>query len=145
MDLTANIRASLGQRIIRRARLSLLVLSSLAFLASALFAGIPAASAATSGGPTCAPTGTGGLPLAGGARVDVFDSLAQLLPSQPQVGGSTASLCQARNATESFQVQVSSGASAVTVNSASASALTGPGGAAIAASDVSLFREEYTT
>jgi Domain of unknown function (DUF4091)/FG-GAP-like repeat/Fibronectin type III domain len=145
MDLATSIQSSLGQGIIGRARLSLLVLGSLAFFASFFFGGIPAGSAATSGGQTCSPTGTGDLPLAGGARVDVFDSLAQLLPSQPQVGGSTASICQARNATESFQVQVTAGASAVTVNSVSASALTGPGGAAIPASDISLFREEYTT
>jgi hypothetical protein len=94
---------------------------------------------------TCSPTGSGAIALAGGARIDVFDSLAQLLPSSPQPGGSVADICQARNGLESFQVQITAGAAAEQVSSASASALTGPGGATIPATDVMLSREDYTT
>lgn len=150
MKLASNLSVSLMHTIFHTgARLMVLAFSLVALLgvlATVIATGsASAASSATTPGISCSPTGPGQLPLATGARIDVFDSLAQLLPSQPQVGGSTASICQARNATESFQVEVTAGASPVTVNSVSASALTGPGGATISAADVSLFREEYTT
>src|SRR5581483_11129703 len=101
-------------------------------------------SGTTASAPACSPTGAGDLSFGAGGRIDVFDSLAQILPSAPQSGGSTAAICQARNGFESFQVEVS-GPSAITVNSATASALSGPNGAAIPASEVTLYREDYTT
>lgn len=139
MELSS--KHSLAHNILER--LAIVVVSLLVLLGA--FAALDSAGAAASTNLACSPTGAGQLPLEGGGKLGVFDSLAQLLPSQPQTGALSASICQARNATESFQVEVTAGATPVTVSSVTASSLQGPGAATIPAADVSLFREDYTT
>jgi hypothetical protein len=96
--------------------------------------------------PTCVLSGTSGVAGAGGSRVDVFDSSAQILPATDQHGASTATVCAARNSTADFQIQVSASAGAsLSSVSMTASTLTSAAGAAIPAADVHLYREAYAT
>jgi len=92
----------------------------------------------------CKPTGVGGT-LVEGARLDVFDSLAQLLPTTPQQGAAKVSLCQAGNAYESAQLEVTAGAAPAKVTAIEVSDLKGPGTEKIAKANMQLYREAYVT
>jgi hypothetical protein len=84
--------------------------------------------------------------------IDVLDSLAQVLPTHHFAGASSATLCSARDAYASFQVEVSANQGTALQNVAmTASNLVGPGGAILAgtasgaSSDIQFDREDYVT
>jgi hypothetical protein len=87
-----------------------------------------------------------GAAAASGSTVSVFNSLVDLRPEKAAPGGGTAAatIAAAGNETESFQLLVQGGSAATAgVSVELSSALTGPGGATIPATDVTLYREGY--
>jgi hypothetical protein len=87
-----------------------------------------------------------GAAAAGGPTVGVFNSLVDLRPEKAVPSGATAAatIAAAGNESESFQLLVQGGsAAAAGVSVELSAALTGPGGATIPTTDVSLYREGY--
>ena len=111
-------------------------------MATGVLAGTASAATTT---PVCTMTGSAGLAAGNGARVDVLDTVAQVLPTAAQHGAGGATACSPRNAFASFQLQISATTASLSGVSLSASGLTGPGGAAIPSTDVRLYREDYVT
>ena len=90
------------------------------------------ATAATIAPASCTMAAGSGLPTQDASgrtngRIDVLDSLAQVLPAHHFAGASSATLCSARDAYASFQVEVSADQNVPLQNVAmSASTLVGP-------------------
>jgi Domain of unknown function (DUF4091) len=119
---------------------------------AAMLAGVGLSAPVADATLVCQPSSIGTeRPTLEGATVNVFDSLAQLLPSKSAKGAEKATVCQAGNAYESVQLEISNPKTGfvvknLKVNSVKATnlALTG-GGAEIPSTDVQLYREEYVT
>lgn len=75
----------------------------------------------------------------------VFDSLTRVAPTDAAGTGTQMTIYAARGETQSFQIGVQAPSAGLTGVSVTATALTGPGGATIPASDLILFREQYVT
>jgi hypothetical protein len=144
-------------------KLSMIVVSCLAMTSTATLAAGAAASttadAATVPSPQASCVMTAGTGLAtktaagtSNGTIDALDSLAQVLPTHRFAGAASATLCSARDAYASFQLEVSANQGTALQNVAmTASNLVGPGGAVIsgtaagASSDVQFDREDYVT
>jgi hypothetical protein len=75
--------------------------------------------------------------------VTVAPGTIKFLSTDPPPTASQATLSAARNEFEPFQIVIAGGASGVAGVQASASSLSGPGGATIPAADLRLYREAY--
>lgn len=80
---------------------------------------------------------------AGSPTVWVFDSLTRVAPTTAAGTATQMTIYAGRGEVQSFQIGVQAPAGGLTNVNVTASALTGPGGATIAASSLSLFREQY--
>jgi hypothetical protein len=119
--------------------------------------GMAVAADASTAQTSCVMTAGAGLPTkstagATNGTIDVLDSLAQVLPTHHFAGASSATLCSARDAYASFQLEVSANQGTALQNVAmTASNLVGPGGTVIAgtasgaSSDIQFDREDYVT
>jgi hypothetical protein len=82
----------------------------------------------------------------GGASIGVYDSLATLRPdrSAPAGASSQASISAAQNEAESFQLLIKAGSGGLRgLNVEAATPLTGPGGAVLPASALTIYRQGY--
>jgi hypothetical protein len=82
---------------------------------------------------------SGCIPFASGS-VTIVGSVTAIRPSDAVCGSQAANLTAARNEFESFQVVVRAAAAAIANVSVITSALTGPNGAAISRSDITVYR-----
>jgi hypothetical protein len=78
------------------------------------------------------------------SRVVVVGSVVKVRPTDQPTGSNVAQLLAARNEFESFQIVIQAGQSTLqNVTVALSTPLTGPGGTAIPADNVTIYREEY--